>query len=69
VRGEGVAVLAYHVFGTVVVVAHCVADLIVHCQYISLLCSHCSHASIGVESSRCNVHAYPPSVHPPDIRP
>lgn len=69
VRGEGVAVLAYHVFGTVVVVAHCVADLIGHRQYISLWCSHCSHASIGVESCRCNVHAYPPSVHPPDTHP
>lgn len=69
VRGEGVAVLAYDVFGTVVVVAHCVADLFGHCQYISFSCPHCSHASIVADSSRCNVHAYPPSVRPPDIRP
>jgi hypothetical protein len=32
VRGESVAVLADYIFGTVVVVAHCIADLFQTCQ-------------------------------------
>jgi hypothetical protein len=66
VRGESVAVFADDILGTVVVVAHCVADLrrgVSKCDGAQWTWCWCRVLLLQLRRSRMNVHACQPSGH------